>query len=692
MQRLIPRGAGLHLGALLGYVLVALVYSWPLLLHLGTTLTGPPDGDTGVYVWNQWVFGHELLVHGRLPYFTDLIFSLSADDANLSLHNYTAFQDVLAMALMPWLGVIATFNTIFLSMSVLTSYSTFLLARHVTARSAESWLAGLLFAWSPVLVTRGMGHFSLVAAAPLAIFLLVLLKADGHERFRDAVALGAIVAWAASAEAYYGVYCLLIGAMFLVARILAIESSPRSGRAVAVKWALNVMLFCVAGLVAAVAASGGGSLRIMGIAVSVRGLYTPMLVLTTLATIRALWQVRARLKPTASADAWHLVRLTLATGLVATVLLSPVLYAVGVRIANAGFTIDTPYWRSSPDGVDVLAFVLPNPNHPLAPASLAGWLASRPSGYIENVASIPMTVVIGLIVAWRKGWRPSLWWATFTLAFGALALGPFVHIGGLNTYIPGPWALLRYMPVLGLARSPTRFSVVMMLGVVVVFVTALEWMGRSYPRRRRLLLGATAILLFTELLPAPITLYSAAVPSFYRQVATAPGDVRVLELPTGVSDGTSSVGGFSARYQFFQTVHGKPLIGGYLSRVSPRRISELRDVDMIDALIALSGGGRLSESREASLVRSGSAFIREANLGFVVIDGVRAPPALVDFAVRAFQLEVVARDESLVLYRPKAGATPPSPERDDARDDGRTRAVPGEQRATPRTSASTAAR
>ena len=346
-----------------------------------------------MYVWNQWVFGHEILVHRRLPYFTNLIFSLSADDANLSLHNYTAFQNVLAMPLTPLLGVVATFNVVFLSMSVLTAYATFLLARHVTARSAESWLAGLLFAWSPVLVTRGMGHFSLVAAAPLAIFLLVLMKADGHERFRDAVALGAIVAWAASAEAYYGVYCLLIGGMFLVARVLAIESSPRSGRAAAAKWALNVMLFCVAGLVAAIAASGGGTLRVMGIAVSVRSLYTPMLVLTVLATIRALWRVRARLKPTANVDAWHLARLTVATGLVATLLLSPVLYAVGVRIANAEFDIDEPYWRSSPDGVDLVALVLPNPNHPLAPARIVEWLTSRPSGYIENVASVPIAVV-----------------------------------------------------------------------------------------------------------------------------------------------------------------------------------------------------------------------------------------------------------------------------------------------------------
>ena len=268
------RGTGLHLAVLAGYVATALVFSWPLALHLSTDLTGPPDGDTGVYVWNQWVFQHEILVHRRLPFFTDSIFSMT-QEANLSLHNYTAFQNLLALPLSGLLGVVATFNVVFLFMSVLTAYATFLLARHVTGRSAESWLAGLLFAWSPLLVTRGMGHFSLVAAAPLAIFLLVLMKADGHERFRDAAALGAVVAWAATTDAYYGVYCLLIGAAFLVARIFAIHGSPQSGRARAVRWAIDVLLLCAAGLVGAIAITGGWTSTIFGHAISAKGLYTP---------------------------------------------------------------------------------------------------------------------------------------------------------------------------------------------------------------------------------------------------------------------------------------------------------------------------------------------------------------------------------------------------------------------------------
>jgi hypothetical protein len=641
----------LHLAVLLGYVATALAFSWPLALHLGTDLTGPPDGDTGVYVWNQWVFQHEILVHRRLPFFTDSIFSLT-QEANLSFHNYTAFQNLLALPLSGVLGVITTFNVVFLLMSILTAYATFLLARHVTGRPAESWLAGLLFAWSPLLVTRGMGHFSLVAAAPLAIFLLVLMKADGQERFRDAVALGAVVAWAATTDVYYGVYCLLIGAVFLVARIFAIHRSPQSGRARATRWAVDVLLLSAAGLVGAIAITGGWTSTIFGHAISARGLYTPMLILTSLAFMRAAWHVRAAPRPGARNDAWRLAFLTMAAGLVATALLSPVLYAVGKRMTAAKFASPGIMWRNSPAGVDLLALVIPNPNHPLAPQWIADWLMSFQGGYLESVVSVPLVVLATLLVAWRTGWRPSRWWTALAVTFGALALGPFVHVAGMNTYIPGPWALLRYVPMLGLARTPARFSVVMMLAVAVLFATALEWLGRAYPRRRQLVLTVVAVLLVAELLPAPMTLHSAAVPRFYQRVAAAPGDVRVLELPTGVRDGTSSVGNFSARSQFFQTVHGKPLIGGYLSRVDDESKSEVRRIDMIDALIVLSEGGTISAPREAALVSHGPTFARDANLGFVIVDRLRASHALVDFAVRALHLTLLEVDGNFELYQP----------------------------------------
>jgi hypothetical protein len=641
-----------HLYVLAGYAACAIVFTWPLAPQLGTHLTGSPAGDTGVYVWNQWVFQHEVLEQAGFPYFTDKIFSLTGR-ANLSLHNYTAFQDLIALPLMGWLGVVATFNLVYLLMTVVTGYAAFLLARHVTGRDPEAWLAGLLFTWSPVLVTRGSAHFSLVAAAPLPIFLLLLLRTTERQRLRDALALGATVAWAATADAYYAVYCIVIAAVFVVGRVLTIQWRSGDTRRRVVPWTLDVVLFCVAGLVLSMAISGGWQFSIRGRVASIHSLYTPVLILTLLAAARIAWSCRTSVMQFDRTAALRVLRLAMAAGIFAAALLSPVLYAVGVRIADDQWDFERVFWRSSPRGIDAAALFLPNPNHPLAPDAIRQWLTPRPDAYFENVASLTFVALGTILVAWRAGWKIPKMWAGLALVFGAFSLGPFVHVAGINTHIPGPWALLRYVPVIGMARTPSRFSIVAMLMVAVLFGAALTWLGRRREQRRRLMLATVGAVLVFELLPAPIQLYSAAVPGLYRRIAATPGDVRVLELPFGIRDGTSSVGNFTARSQFFQTVHGKPLIGGYLSRVSRRRVQDTKRDPMLDALIWLSEGRELDASRWRSLVDAGPAFVERAKLGFVVIDRRRTTRALREFASRAFALQLIESDGDFELYVPR---------------------------------------
>ena len=62
--------------ALLGYVCVALAFAWPLPLRLADAMLGLPNGDAGVYVWNLWVFRHEIVANHRLPFLTSEILAL----------------------------------------------------------------------------------------------------------------------------------------------------------------------------------------------------------------------------------------------------------------------------------------------------------------------------------------------------------------------------------------------------------------------------------------------------------------------------------------------------------------------------------------------------------------------------------------------------------------------------------------
>lgn len=66
----------------------------------------------------------------------------------LGLHNYTTFANLLALPLVRFMGVVATFNVVYLMLTILTAYAVFALAWHLTRDGPVAWLAGVLFAWS----------------------------------------------------------------------------------------------------------------------------------------------------------------------------------------------------------------------------------------------------------------------------------------------------------------------------------------------------------------------------------------------------------------------------------------------------------------------------------------------------------------------------------------------------------------
>jgi hypothetical protein len=219
--------------------------------------------------------------------------------------------------------------------------------------------------------------------------------------------------------------------------------------------------------------------------------------------------------------------------------------------------------------------------------------------------------------------------------------------------VPGPWAILRYVPVVNAVRTPTRFAIVAALGVAMLMAGALAALGDRWPHRRRAVGWTVLALLVIELVPAPRPLYSAEYSTLSAIIAADPRPARVLNLPFGVRDGRSSAGDFSARYQFEQTRHEKPLIGGYLSRVSDRRLAGMIErYPLLDPLVRMSEGRTLSDQEAAQFVSGGRDFATAADVGYVVIDASRVTPQLQTLAVEAFALEPLASEGSQTLYRP----------------------------------------
>ena len=232
-------------------------------------------------------------------------------------------------------------------------------------------------------------------------------------------------------------------------------------------------------------------------------------------------------------------------------------------------------------------------------------------------------------------------WLAVTLGFASIALGPFLKVAGARTFFPTPWALLRYVPVVGEARMPQRFSILVFLGLTVLFAGALVALGRRWPDRRRALMAAVGIALAIELWPAPRPLFAADVPGVFHAVAADPRPIRILELPFGIRDGLSSLGNFGAFSQFFQTLHGKGLVGGYLSRIDERTKRVYMEEPVTRVFLEFAEERTPSAELLTTAAGRAPAFVDRTGLGYVVIDRARVTAAEREFAIAALGLEHV---------------------------------------------------
>ena len=640
--------------AVLGFVAVACALKWPLPLHLRTHLLGDPSGDTGVYVWNLWIFRHELWRHAHLPVSTDHIFAYTGG-ADFSLHNYAPVAGALGAPLVAALGVVGAFNAVSLVVAVLTGVTMFLLARRLGLGAFSAWMAGAFFIASPTLVSRDAVHFSLTMAAALPLFLWSLLRALDRCRTGDALLVGIAVALASYSDAYFGVFCILMGTFVIGWRFTAVRWDGAHPRLHALARVFDAIIVLTSASIAWRLFHGPALVVLGPMAIRFNTLYTAALVLLVSALIRAwlTWRPVPILQaPTEGWAQW--TRLGLVSISTCLLLLLPALIGIGLRMATGRMPATTQFWRSSPRGVDILSYVVPNPNHPWLAERTKYWL--MPPGYDafpEYVASSSLVALVVIGLAAKRLWLPRLWIA-FTGFFILLSLGPFVHVAGVNTCVIGPWALLRVVPVIGLVRSPGRFAIVAVLGISLLFGFALDALLRNglHGGRVRVLAALVGVALAVELAPVPRQLYSAAIPPVYQKLGDVNESGRLLELPTGIRDGESSTGDFSAATQYYQTAHRHPVIGGYLSRVSEWRRRRNNDDPMLRALFALSEGKPLPTGWREQAVTSRDAFLRASCLDFVIVQRSRAPAGLESFAVEALRLEQIHADEQHAAYRP----------------------------------------
>jgi hypothetical protein len=640
-----------HAPYLLLLAAAAIGWTWPLAIHFRSHIPGTP-GDNFSFVWNLWWMRHAL--ENRAAGFfhsTYLFFPFGVDLVN---HPHTALQGLIAATLLARVSVVEAENLYIVLSVCLNAVAAYALAFDLTRQRRPALLAGIAFGGSPYIAAHLYGHFDLLAAWVIPLFAWCFRRASLKGSGKAAVGCGVCVAVAAYSAYYYVVYLALFAVAYSLASLVVEARGGWVERREESTAAFTCRLVAVAGLAADlflmiwIALTGGTTMRLGAAEVSVRGVQNPLLLMWVLIVVWSVtrWRLRRGLFRSTPEQRWRSVQALTITAAVFAVLAMP-LVVQAVRLAISGRYVSQRYfWRSAPRGIDLTSLVMGNPFHPLLGAPIIRAYAAFGLNRIEQVAWIGFVPVLVLLLRRGQWWDPreARRWTIVLGIFLVWALGPFLTVAGRDLGLPLPEMFARFVPLVDNARVPGRAMVVVYLALGVLMAQRL-----SALRRGAVFEWALIALLAVDYLGAPMPLTALDRPAIYEQLASVRDDSPVIEVPFGIGDGLfAGIGSQDRRVLYYATIHGHPLLGGYIGRMPPGAAQAYAAMPIVGNLLRLSSGQPAAEEPDTAAVP----------FRYLVLDTETAAPELVIYVRDTLDMDLIGSSNGRELYAVQGVKTP----------------------------------
>ena len=589
------KGWRVHALVILAYLLLALALTWPLATHFSSHVPGNGADDPPL-TWNLWWVSHALLDLKTNPFGSDYLFYPLG--INLAFYTFTVLNGLLSIPLQATVGLIPASNTLLLSSFVLSGYGAFLLVLYLLRqknggadeqRSNDgacyaAFVAGLLYAFtSSKLFYAALGQWDITSSQWIPFYVLCLFKIGDHPRRWRYACLAALFL-------LFQAYAEMIFASFLV-------------------------------------------------------LFTVLWVAWRLITDRR---------------AWHVLPPLALTGLLSAVGLAPVLVAMIPDMLAEGDILMVEGGFADAFSADLLGFLVPTMHHPLFGSLVERFRFDYTVGQHLYLGYLALALAVaGVVWGWRR--RSVKFWLLSTLVFWLLTLGPALRINGHNTGLPLPFALLAQLPFFKGNRYPSRYSVMLALSLAVLagfgLAAILSWIKKRYPSatafgkllRPAVFMFLAALLLF-EHLSVPLPLSDMRVPPVYKAIADTPGDWTLLDVPVAWRNGfrvTGTLDPIIMFEQFYQTVHGKRLLAGNISRNPPLKFQYFTEAPILNTLIALETGHQVDPAVIEQDRALAPDVLRFFDVHTIVVHPAEAGPDAVSYIETALPVHPLdAHDES----------------------------------------------
>lgn len=520
----------------LAFLLISLAFFWPLLTGITHVVPGT-GGDTFQSMWNLWWVPYSLFTLRSSPYFTSMVFYPVG--ANLATQTMAPVAGLVSM-LFQWVSLSFAFNMIFLIGFVLSGLFMYLLAFHITKNRAASFIAGFIFAFSPIHTIQSFGHLQFTNIEFIPLFLLFFIKMLEERKHSDALlASVSFVLLAFMGDIEQALIAMLI--VFFVLVYLLLTKRNRA-RVINKRFAL---LFAEMVVAAAVI----GSPAIIGLATNINS--------GTLSVVNA--QATVGYNELYSPDLLSFFIPSSMNGLlgfISSQFSSINAPAAAERTTYAGYT------------VILLALI---------------GLASSFKDKFKHYSGV---VIFALVI------------------FILLSTGPYLQVNGSITQLPGLYLVYHQIPLFNVLREPGRFDIAIELFLALLAAIGFVYLEKrlagtkSVERNKRLLIAAVFLLLLAiEYNPLPMSQVAltsaytnAQIPQAYPELARVPGNFSVMLLPALQNQLSTTPELYPGMALYYQTAFKKPLVGGYATRSNVTQLLSLVNVPLIDAASYLEAG------------------------------------------------------------------------------------------------------
>jgi hypothetical protein len=278
---------------------------------------------------------------------------------------------------------------------------------------------------------------------------------------------------------------------------------------------------------------------------------------------------------------WRVVGMLAVMGLVTTLLIAWPISPLIPDLVTGGLE-DYEYrgqeWTTA-SPMDLLAYFVPPGNHPLASLFTGLGYAHQVSRFGYEPSSFLGYTVLALVISavvWQR--KAARLWIVLALVAFLLAPGPVLLVNGVRYQaVPMPYRLVGWTAPMRWMRTPHRFNVLLALPVAVLAGYGASALRDRFARRKQPWPWVLfSLLILFDYANVPAAMVEARVPDFYQTIAETPDDFAIVGLP---GDRRST-----EYYMFYQTVHGRPLLTGHISRLPANALAFVSSVPMLDGI------------------------------------------------------------------------------------------------------------